>query len=43
MEEAQHAKLDTLLVAELGKENRRRQIQTALDGYLESVCSLTTD
>jgi hypothetical protein len=35
MEEAQHAKLDTLLVAELGKGKTPEQIQTALDGYLD--------
>ena len=35
MEESQHAKLDTLLVAELAKGKTPEQIQAAIDGYFD--------
>lgn len=35
MEESQHAKLDTLLVAEFAKDRTPEQIQTAIDGYFD--------
>lgn len=35
MEESQHAKLDSLMVAELAKDKTPEQIQAAIDGYFD--------